>query len=154
MWTRTSSYNGVKTINRNIFKRPTRRSAQLQEAGKHFPAIKALLSMTGQGRETDFYERTWRIRLFVDFQFVELRRRLYSKEYRKMFWAGHSKAIVGRDLREKGKYLLLLDGVPIPEGAKWNTGREKWGVNCAWEKKAVPNGDWGGITYKIQEFGK
>lgn len=120
-------------INRLSFKHQqeiTLYDEKLKRIDSYFPNVKELLPIAGQCREVGFTEEM--TRQLVNFQSVEFRGKLYSKEHREKFRTEYSTAIVERNSQQQGKFHLCIDGKPIFEWfkMKFQELKEKLGASC------------------------
>lgn len=107
----------------------TQYGERLKRIDTYFPDVKELLPIADQCREVGFTEEM--TRQLVNFQPVEFRGKLYSKEHREKFKTEHSTAIIGKPSQQQGKFHLCIDGKPILEWfkMKYQELKEKLGVS-------------------------
>ena len=108
---------------------------RLELIDTYFPIVKELMPIAEQCREVGFTEEL--TRRIVSLQPVELKGRLYSKEYKEKFRTEHSTATVERNPQEKGKFRLCIDGIPILDWfrKKFQEIKEKLRLNTPVENK-------------------
>lgn len=128
----------INKIDRNYLQKITEYDNRLKRIDNYFPNIKELLPIAEQCREVGFTEEM--TRQLVNFQSVGFKGRLYSKEHKEKFKTEHSTATVEKNLQEKGKFRLCIDGMPIFEWfkMKFQELKEKLGVNSTQKEESGP----------------
>lgn len=125
----------INRVDRSYRQKIAEYDNRLELIDTYFPIVKELMPIAEQCREVGFTEEL--TRRIVSLQPVEFKGRLYSKEYKEKFRTEHSTATVERNPREKGKFRLCIDGIPILDWfrKKFQEIKEKLGLNTPVENK-------------------
>ena len=125
----------INRVDRSYRQKIAEYDNRLELIDTYFPIVKELMPIAEQCREVGFTEEL--TRRIVSLQPVELKGRLYSKEYKEKFMTEHSTATVERNPQEIGKFRLCIDGIPILDWfrKKFQEIKEKLGLNTPVENK-------------------
>lgn len=100
-------------LNRKHKEEATQFNNKLEQINIYFPHIKELIPLATQCRELGFTEEM--ARRLVNFQPVEFKGSLYSKQYREKFRTERSIATIEKHPQQKEKFHLCIDEISLLE---------------------------------------